>query len=470
MENRLTRTIYNSSPIFLQNIFLSILGYQNKKRRFNEVFYRKLDFLKESQWFSRTELENYQDAIFVKLIEHAYDTVPYYRNSMKKLGLAPRDVKSKEELKLPILTKEAVSSNYHNLISCSFKDLISGHTSGTTGTSLRLVYTGEAFENEYSVVWRMRNWFGVNIQDECATFGGRLIVPELQKKPPFWRHNCIGKQTLFSLYHITLDNLAYYVEELRRKKFVYYQGYPSSIFLIASYINEQGISFDNPPKVIFTSSETLFEYQRKTIEEAFKTKVYDRYGNSEFCCSIVQCEQGNYHVDMEFGIVEIVPLEETSDYIKGKLICTGFANWAMPFIRYDIGDVITVSKEKCPCGRESTVVKQIDGRIEDYIVTADSKRIGRMDHIFKDMVNIKESQIIQDDIKSIKVNIVKRDGYTQKDEKQLMKEFHQRLGNQTDIEFVYVKEIPREANGKFRAVISKIPRSKIRQNMDIQDT
>ena len=464
MENGLTRFIYEKSPIFFQNMFVSAVGRQNKKRRYGRKFHDQLEFLQKSQWFSKEELEEYQNSMLRRLIKHAYERSPYYGDLMKEHKLAPEDIKNKQDLtKLPILSKEFVKANHQSLFCTGFpkNQLLHGHTSGTTGTALPLVYTRDALASEYATVWRLLTRFGVSLGSNYATFAGRMVVPLSQKSPPFWRYNYAGRQKLFSLYHMSRKNLKHYVEELERCSFEYYNGYPSSIFLVASYIVESGIDFGNPPKAIFTSAETLFDYQKRAIEDAFKAHVYDRYGNSEFCSSMIQCQYGNYHVDMEFGIVEIDPLEETDDYVRGKLLCTGFANFAMPLIRYEIGDVATVSKHLCPCGRKSTMVEQIDGRIEDYVITPDGNRIGRMDHVFKDMLNIKESQIIQESPESITVKVVKRRDYGVKDEEALMREFRQRLGDEIGIDLDYVEEIPRGANGKFRAVISDIKESKV---------
>ncbi len=110
------------------------------------------------------------------------------------------------------------------------------------------------------------------------------------------------------------------------------------------------------------------------------------------------------------------------------------------------------------------VVIEIQGRIEDYIVTPPGRRIGRIDHAFKDAVHVKESQIVQECINSITVKLITRPGYSSNSEKKLMRELRFRLGPEIEINFEYVNEIPRMPNGKFRAVISKIPSNIILNN------
>jgi len=463
-EDTLTHFIYDNSPIFLQNLFVSYLGKQNLRRRFTDYFFERLKSLEETQWLSYGEFEELQLAQIRQLLKVAKEGSAYYRTLFEEMGFCPDDLSTLSDIsKLPILEKETLRNQITNIISQRIprNQMISGHTSGTTGTAIPLVYTQKTLANEYAAVWRMRKRFGIELDMLHATFGGRLVVPVKQKYPPFWRFNKPGRQVLFSPYHMTLENMKYYVSAIDEYDFDYWQGYPSSIYLIAAYLDENGIKLRKPPRAIFTSSETLLGYQRQLIEKAVSAPIYDRYGNSEFCSSICQCEVGNYHVDMEFGLVEVEKIEETEDTYTGHLVCTGFWNEALPIIRYRIGDVVTLMKKNCCCGRESTPVTMIDGRIEGYIVTPDGKRIGRIDHVFKDMVNIKESQILQDDASSITVKIVSRPEYKAPEEQRLLKEFRSRLGGEIEINFDYVDEIPRLKNGKFRAVISSIPKNKI---------
>ncbi len=169
-----------------------------------------------------------------------------------------------------------------------------------------------------------------------------------------------------------------------------------------------------------------------------------------------ECEEGNLHVDMEVGIVEVDRHTESEHTLTGELICTGLHNHAMPLLRYRTGDVATMLKGPCPCGRSGQVFTQIDGRREDYVLTPNGAKVGRMDHIFKDALNVKESQILQEEADALIVKIVRRPGYSSKDEADLLTEFRTRLGGGMRIDFKYVDDIPRLPNGKFRAVVSRI--------------
>jgi phenylacetate-CoA ligase len=121
-----------------------------------------------------------------------------------------------------------------------------------------------------------------------------------------------------------------------------------------------------------------------------------------------------------------------------------------------VGDVGTRSKRSCPCGRPGEVFLEIDGRIEDYVMTPDGRLVGRLDHIFKEQLDVAEAQVLQEGKDALEVLIVPRDSYDEGSEKGLLQEFRSRLGEEIDITFRRVSEIPREPNGKFRAVKSTV--------------
>jgi phenylacetate-CoA ligase len=335
-----------------------------------------------------------------------------------------------------------------------------GKTSGTTGTALPLWYTPQALAEEYATVWRMRRYWSLDLYDPHLTFGGQIVIPAAQSRTPFWRYNRWGRQALFSLYHMSPTNLPAYVSAVHALPARYAQGYPSALHLVGRALIDAGRPLPTGKlKAVFTSSESLLAFQRQTIEDAFGAPVRDRYGTSEFSVSMTACPENRLHVDMEFCIVEIEVQEETEDWERGPLLVTGLGNDATPFLRYRIGDVGTRAKRPCPCGRPGDVFLDVDGRIEDYVVTPDDRRIGRLDHIFKEQLDVAESQILQETKQAIEVLVVPRETYNAESERALLKEIRARLGEEIGVAIRRVDSIAREPNGKFRAVKSKVGRN-----------
>ncbi len=465
--NRLTDSLYSAIyprlPVTAQNWACTVGGWARYRRRFTEHFHDTSARWQESLAWPEERLRELQRERLDRLLVNARDSVPYYRDlpdpsTKKDAGEAIHDVLRQ----IPPLEKRAYRDQPRAFISRMVprRRLLSGQTSGTTGTALPLWHSPETLAEEYASVWRMRRRVGVDIGDPQISFNGQIVVPISQRDAPFWRTNLHTHQTLFSIYHMTPTNLRSYIDALHTTPARYVQGYPSSIHLVALALIEE----ERPlPKGrlagIFTSSESLLAFQRETIERAFGAPVLDRYGVSEFAVSMTECEAGRLHVDMEYCIVEVEVTEETEDSVTGPLLITGLAHDATPLFRYRIGDVGTRAKSPCPCGRAGESFFEVDGRIEDYVLTPDGRLVGRMDHVFKDQLEVAEAQILQQDPSAILVLIVPRAGYTEATERGVVRQIRSRLGNEIDIRIELVGSIAREPNGKFRAVKSEVGRN-----------
>ncbi len=458
----LSERIYAALPLPLQEAACTWVGFRRARLRFGPHFRATL-----AEW-ERT-VRGPLDALHVlqrrrldAIVERARRETTHYRE------LAPassaRDARRAIEETLagiPVLEKSAYRADPESFLCRDLGpgDRIRSKTSGTTGTALPLWFTRRAVAEEFASFWRQRRHFGVELGDPNLTFNGQIVVPFSQTRPPFWRVNHYGGQTLFSLYHMSPENLGAYVEGVHARPASWVQGYPSSIYLVARALLEAGRPLpEGRLKGVFTSSESLLAFQRDAIERAFGAPVRDRYGVSEFAVSMTECEERRLHVDLEFGLVELEVHEETSEYERGDLIVTGFANDATPFLRYRVGDVGTRAKRPCPCGRPGDVFLDVDGRIEDYVATPDGRWVGRLDHIFKEQLDVAEAQILQETSQAIEVRIVPHASYDAASERKLLGEIRSRLGSEIGIEIVLVEAIAREANGKFRAVKSKVGR------------
>jgi phenylacetate-CoA ligase len=461
--NSLYSAVYPRLPIWGQNWACSIGGWTRFRNRFGEHFRRTLVEWEKTVHAPIEQLQEIQRARLDQLVTIARDNVPYYRDL--PLPSEKRDpVQAMHETlsRIPPLEKRAYRDQPGAFLSRDVprQRLHAGQTSGTTGTALPLWYSPETLAEEYATVWRMRRRVGVDVRDPQISFNGQIIVPFGQTEPPFWRTNSYSNQTLFSIYHMTPRNLRAYVDAIHETDARYVQGYPSSIHLVARALLEEGRPLPTGRIAgIFTSSESLLAFQRETIERAFAAPVLDRYGVSEFAVSMTECEEHRLHVDMEFCVVEVEVNEETDESETGPLLITGLGHNATPLFRYRIGDVGTRAKRPCPCGRPGDSFHEVDGRIEDYVLTPDGRLVGRMDHVFKEQLEVAEAQILQRTPDAIDVLIVPRADYTENSERSVNREIRSRLGRDIDIRIELVNSIAREPNGKFRAVKSEVGRN-----------
>jgi phenylacetate-CoA ligase len=458
--NSVIENIYSCSPVFLQNLMVCGYGYKLFRERYHGNHDLYVEKLLRSQWYDESKIRKLIEDRFINMVGHAIKNVPFYRDLVKCEKINPVNINGIQDIKqFPIIKKEEIRENPEYYLAEGFnkKDLIVVNTSGTTGKTLKIFIDKDSRRNAYAFFTRFKQWAGIQGWPPNVTFAGRTIVPSETCRPPYWRKNAAMNNHLFSSYHLSSLNLKYYVMMLQKIQPYFIDSYPSSIFIIAKYMEENGLC-GVWPKAIITSSETLFEYQRKIIEKVFGCTVYDQYGAAEQVVFVSQCEKGSYHVNPEFGIVEFIR-ENGSEALPGepaRMICTGFTNRAMPLMRYDIGDVGVLSVDKCTCGRNFPVIRQILGRNDDILIGLDGRQVGRLDPIFKGLQTIKEAQIIQEDYNNIIVKVVPGEGFNQSDSQVLIKELKKRLGSKIDVTVNLVNYIPRTSAGKLRAVISKV--------------
>jgi phenylacetate-CoA ligase len=253
------------------------------------------------------------------------------------------------------------------------------------------------------------------------------------------------------------ENLKAYIDPISESPARYAEGYPSALHLMGTaMIEEHRCLPKGQLKAVFTSSESLLAHQRETIEVAFGAPVRDHYASAEHVVSMAACAHNRLHVDMEFGIVEVETQEETADWVRGPIIVTGLGRPAAPIIRYRIGDIGTRSKHPCPCGLPGEIFLDIDGRIEDYVLTKEGRMVGRLDHVFKGRFDVAEAQILQTKHGELTVKVVPSSNYNDGSEGSLRRGLRNLVGSSMHILIELVDQIDREPNGKFRAVKSTL--------------
>lgn len=460
----LLEATYRHSPIAIQNWLITLYGLKLRRLRLGGAYERYRDELDKSQWLSSEALDRLQTQSLQNLLRHAFATVPYYRALAQSRGLSAETITPQTlHRHLPVLEKADVKSAPERFLSDanSPRHLATIHTSGTTGTPLTIRCSKESIRKNYAFFSRFLRWAGVDIGLRNATFAGRIVVPPLQARPPYWRSNRAFHSTLFSSYHLSSETLPAYVEALSALQPLYIDAYPSAIYTVARFVNATKFPHRVRPRAIVTSSETLLEHQREEIETAFGCKVFDQFGNAEMAAFISQCDHGSYHIHSEYGIVEIVdpdgtPLPPGS---VGQMVCTGFLNDAMPLVRYRIGDSARLTLKTCGCGRRFPVVEALEGRSDDILIGSNGQAVGRLDPLFKGLTGVSETQIVQDRLGAVRALVVPAPNYGPETALVLTARLKERLGREMDVTIEEVPSIPRTRSGKFRAVINNIHKS-----------
>ncbi len=454
-------SIYLRFPIILQNTACSLEGWRIQRSRYNKDFWRRLKKAEKRALLSTEEIEAKRDVDLSAFVQHAVASVPYYKRLFTQLKIEPTDIRKLSDLSsLPILTKQQVQENPAEFMSniVPNRQRIESHTSGTTGAGLRFATTREALRQQYAIWWRYLRWHGLEPGTWCGYFGGRSIVPVKQCNPPFWRTNWPGRQVIFSAYHMNAQNLNSYLDKLKKIQPPWLHGYPSQLALIASHMIDTDYSLGYRPRWVTIASESLLDHHRTLLKEAFGIDPIQHYGMTEAVANISQCHHDRLHVDEDFAAVEFIPVGDEGLY---KIVGTNFSNFATPLLRYDVGDHVRLSDEGCDCGLPGRIIKSVDGRQEAYVELGNGVRVGRLDHIFKDLVNVREAQIYQSVAGAIEVRIVKGVNYRESDEVDLLREIRSRLGHDLRIAVNYVKQIEKTRSGKLRFVVSDLQRNQL---------
>lgn len=457
--------VYNRVPIPVQNRILSWHGRRMLRERFGPEYDTLMSFFEESQWYSREELEAYQAERLQRLIRHAYETVPYYRDMMSDRGLTPADIRTEEDLvKLSVLTKHDVRGNRSRLlsISCDRPSLREAYTSGSTGPPIGVFWDSSVTVVNNASLWRCRRWGGFEFGRPYAALMVHPIVPESQSRPPYWRWNESWNQLLLSSLHLRDDTVVEYVSEMRRVGVEALETYPSSAYVFAKHMEAIGERL--PLTCVFTTSEPLLDVQREIVEDRFCCPVFDAYSQAERVMFSGECDRHvGHHVHEEYGITELLDEhdEPVAPGTMGRVVATGLHNFAMPLIRYEVGDAAAFRVSPCECGRGLRLLEGVSTKADDILVLPDGRLLPAtpLMRAFKGFPGIEQIQVVQHEPQCVTVRMARTDEFASGSEQGIRDNLRVRLGDEVRIIFEYVDVIPRSSRGKFRTVISTVPLS-----------
>ena len=459
------KRLYDLAPAGVQSALVSAFSAHLERSRYGGRFPEFQALLEESQWWDAERIGRYQDERLRAIVRHADEHVPYYRELFRHHGIDAAKFRGREDLpRIPVLTRATVKSRIEDLKSRRKGDLAPGHghTSGTTGSPLSVYYSRDLIAMNYAVLDRQYRWANTRLQrggDRVALVRGNVIVPLTQKKPPFWRHNHSLNHLLMSSFHLTPENLVSYFEALREFKPAVIDGYPSSLYVIAKVLLNRNERL--PLKAALTSSETLYDFQRAAIEEAFQCRVFDYYGHAERVAFAVECDRHQgHHLCDEYGYTEILGDDETplAPGNEGIMVGTSLHNTGMPMIRYRTSDRTAIKTQTCACGRKLSLMEDVTTKAEDLLRLRDGRLIppSVLTHPFKPLDCIEASQLVQTDLDRLVIRLIPRADYNEKHGQKLVSDLKARLGDDMRIDLELVNELPRTAAGKFKWVISEV--------------
>ncbi|MFW5895268.1 MAG: phenylacetate--CoA ligase family protein, partial [archaeon] len=351
-----TYNLFRSSPEFLRKLlYLVPVRYRLGGKDFVETY----NFLKKSEFWSKEKLVSYQEKKLQQLLNHAIKNIPYYSDIDLKYDDPFKNLKL-----FPVVDKDTIRNNKEEFISnnISKKNTFKVTTGGTTGDPLEFRLDNSSYGKEWAFKAIAWGRVGYEPGDKLVTFRG--VNFNNADKGIYWQDNPIYNMFEMSPFHMNEKNLPRYIEKIKKIGPKFLHGYPSALTNLAKFIKKR--DYDFPPiKAVLPASENLYEHQRKLLGEVFDCRVFSFYGLSERVIMSPECEHSNhYHAFPQYGITEILDEDgnEVDNGKKGELVGTGFLSRYMPFIRYRTGDYGKVSKEKCKCGRNHQIIKDLVGK------------------------------------------------------------------------------------------------------------
>jgi phenylacetate-CoA ligase len=430
--------------------------------------------LEQSQWWPRDRIIGLQNKRLRKLVKYAYKNVPYYRRLFDERGLKPGDIKGVQDLaKLPVLTKRLIRDNFDDITARGFpsKELLPNSTGGSTGEALKFYSTKDDQYNwGHAASLRAHRWVGYEVGDKVIAFyeTGHRMLSRMDKFRGILSR-FFERVLLISTKEMSPDRLLSRAKKLENFKPVIIRGYPSAIYLLARLIEREG----KPrlrPRAIIVDSEQLYDYQRELFGKVFGCETFSHYDSFEIHPIANECpEHSGYHIAAENVIVEVVdgkgkPLPAGRE---GRIVITSLHNYAMPFIRYDIGDVGALSDKACPCGRGLPLLAKFSGRTTDFIYTKSGGVIPGMavPWSFFPTLGIEQFQIVQETYGEMLVKLVLDREYPEKRKDEITRKiidfWRNRVSEDLEIRVKFVGQIPTTKAGKRRVIISKLPSGEV---------
>ncbi len=441
------------SPMYRKLAGCFIVAYD--KLRGREAYQRRR-YLERTQWLKRAELQRLQFERFRRLLNYAYENVPYYHELLKCEKLKPDDIRSLDDVrKIPILKKSTIRENAGKMLAIGFpkEEIVHTSTSGTTAAPLPFCRCRSDISWGVGAELRAYSWGDYEAGDKHGLIW--IVKPSQARSLRFRVKNVLLRGKILDVSYLSEGSMESFAGKLHQFKPRFIRGYCSATNMFASFLLKHK-EFKVNPEVVFTSGETLLPEQKKTIEEAFGCKVLNYYASSEMSHIAAQCgEHEGLHVTDENVLLEVVKNGETvSAKEEGKILLTNLHNYAMPFIRYDIGDVGKIYHEPCSCGRELTLLNPA-GRTYEYFVNGDGSFTCLRDfQVVFEGLPIRDYQIVQEDLDRIVVKIVPRPEYRREHTEFILR--HIKAIGTAVVRVELVGSLPLAETGKVKRFVSKI--------------
>jgi len=442
-------------PVIVRRILLPI-----HERIVGRGTFAYLGELEQTQWWPAERLRELQQAKLRRLLRHAFNQCPFYRERIAQAGVDPEAATLDQLPCLPTLDKAEIAKNRLAMIDPTVPGGLHHFTTGgSTGEPLAFEMDRTRQAADQAARARTRRWFGIDVGEREAYLWGSPVEQSAQDRAKRVR-DALTNQRLFNAFRMTPREMSRYLEELQRFDPVHLFGYPSSIARLVRHAAESGRPVRNTSlRAVFVTGELFLKSDRAVIEEFFAVPVADGYGSREGGFIAHQCPAGSYHVTMESLIVEL--LDGTGRPVgvgqSGEIAITHLDAYGMPFIRYRTGDLARRSSRVCPCGRGLESLEIIEGRRTDMLRTTAGGFAHALSliYVLRDEPTVGEFKVVQRANLDLDVTIVARGGFDDASADRVSRLLKRQIGEGVEVRIRLVEQIEPDPSGKHRYVVSE---------------
>ena len=413
---------------------------------------------------TRDSIDEFRDARLRKMVEHAYRSVPFYRDLFKRAAILPADIRGAADMhRIPVTTRSEIqSASMGDRLAADADEskLLERKTTGSTGQCLVVKRTWKEEQVLNLFRWRAIRAYGLRRADVIGV--PRVRVP----KDP--RDNQIPRRIADALhfYRKTIVDLRSTRDEvaaLYSHQPEVIMGWPTILSEIAprwAELKEAGPQ-DYEVKFVITGGEVLTHSARDQITHGFAAPVRDMYGAHEFSLVAWQCAvTGDYHLSDETLHAEVIRDGKPAlPGENGEMIVTALHSFAMPFIRYKLGDVVTQGERACSCGSPFSTIRSIRGRAADYLRLPGGRLVHPQD-IARESYHaaqwIKQLQVVQEAVDRFTLLVVPLREPTQPEIDAIRPALLDFIGPDVYLDVHIVPAIERADESKFRVYKSSL--------------
>ncbi len=405
-----------------------------------------------------TEHQAYINACKQRILSYHLEHNPFYKNFAKTAN--PQDwnsvpVLSKADLQIPLNMRLSEGFTSKN---CHFHK-----TSGSSGTPLIFAKDKYCHALSWANFMDRYGWYGVDIErSKQARFYGIPIRGMAHYKERL--KDVLGNRYRFSVFDLGPNEFEKNLNTFKERKFHYINGYTSAIVQFAKYLKSQSIvlkAICPTLKVCIVTAEMLFDDDRHLLERQLGVPVVNEYGSAELGLIAFTNTDGDWQVNTEDLYVEILDDNNlpVANGQEGRIVITSLYNLAHPFIRYDIGDIGSISELE---GIKKPVLKSLLGRTSDIVTLPSGRKAAGLTlyyvtkTVIEDDANVKEFVIDQLDLKTFKIRYVSARALSDEETVAINKAIESYLEPGLKVSFERKHEIQRTKGGKLKQFTSYV--------------